>query len=100
MPLIVISGLPCSGKSKAAAVLAEVCRLRGQDVQIVDEDSLHLQRNESYKGATAGAAAGVAATHRLSPTDALLPAPTSGLHLSGRRRNKRKGGTGHADGCR
>ncbi|KAI3423881.1 hypothetical protein D9Q98_009715 [Chlorella vulgaris] len=52
MPLIVISGLPCSGKSKAAAVLAEVCRLRGQDVQIVDEDSLHLQRNESYKDAT------------------------------------------------
>lgn len=32
--------------------MAEVCRQRGQDVQIVDEDSLHLQRNESYKDAT------------------------------------------------
>ena len=50
MPLIVISGLPCSGKSSVVAALAEVCRQRGQEVQIVDEDSLHLQRNESYKG--------------------------------------------------
>ncbi|EFN54627.1 hypothetical protein CHLNCDRAFT_11683, partial [Chlorella variabilis] len=48
MPLIVISGLPCSGKSTAAAALAEVCRQRGQEVQVVDEDSVHLQRNISY----------------------------------------------------
>lgn len=50
MPLIVISGLPCSGKSTAAAALAEVCRQRGQEVQVVDEDSVHLQRNISYAG--------------------------------------------------
>lgn len=50
MPLIVISGLPCSGKSTVAATLADLCRQLGQEVQIVDEDSLHLQRNDSYKG--------------------------------------------------
>ena len=50
MPLVVISGLPSSGKSTVAAALAEVCRQAGQEVVLVDEDSLHLQRNESYKG--------------------------------------------------
>lgn len=51
MPLIVISGLPASGKSRAATALADACRQRGQEVQIVGEDSLHLTRNDSYKGA-------------------------------------------------
>ena len=51
MPLIVVAGLPSSGKSSVAAALAEACRALGQDVQVVDEDSLHLKRNESYKGA-------------------------------------------------
>lgn len=51
MPLIVVAGLPSSGKSSVAAALAEACKALGQDVQVVDEDSLHLKRNESYKGA-------------------------------------------------
>ena len=53
MPLIVVSGLPSSGKSSAAAALADVCRALGQDVVVVDEDSLHLRRNDSYKGEAA-----------------------------------------------
>ena len=53
MPLIVVSGLPSSGKSSAAAALADVCRALGQDVVVVDEDSLHLRRNDSYKGGVA-----------------------------------------------
>lgn len=52
MPLIVVSGLPSSGKSGAAAALADVCRALGQDVVVVDEESLHLRRNDSYKGST------------------------------------------------
>ncbi|KAI7843561.1 hypothetical protein COHA_002803 [Chlorella ohadii] len=52
MPLIVVSGLPSSGKSGAAAALADVCRALGQDVVVVDEESLHLRRNDSYKDAT------------------------------------------------
>lgn len=50
MPLIVISGLPSSGKSSVVAALADACRAAGQEVQVVDEDSLHLTRNDSYKG--------------------------------------------------
>ncbi|KAL4432172.1 hypothetical protein ABPG77_005934 [Micractinium sp. CCAP 211/92] len=53
MPLIVVAGLPSSGKSSVAAALAEACRALGQDVQVVDEDSLHFKRNESYKDAAA-----------------------------------------------
>jgi hypothetical protein len=65
MPLIVISGLPCSGKSTVAGALADLCRQRGQEVQIVDEESLHLQRNDSYKGGPRSAAAAAAACPRL-----------------------------------
>ena len=61
MPLIVVSGLPSSGKSSAATALADVCRALGQDVVVVDEDSLHLRRNDSYKGEAAGCAAAAAA---------------------------------------
>ena len=32
------------------AALADACRAAGQEVQVVDEDSLHLTRNDSYKG--------------------------------------------------
>ena len=50
MPLVLISGHPCSGKSQAAAQLAALLTGAGQHVIIVDEQSLQLNRNESYKG--------------------------------------------------
>lgn len=50
MALVVICGQPCSGKSKAALCLAE--SLKDSDsnpsVRIIDETSLHLDRNQSY----------------------------------------------------
>ncbi|URD77118.1 Chromatin associated protein KTI12 [Musa troglodytarum] len=50
MALVVICGQPCSGKSTAAACLAD--SLQATDpkptVRIIDESSLHLGRNQSY----------------------------------------------------
>ncbi|KAI4986148.1 hypothetical protein ZWY2020_018778 [Hordeum vulgare] len=44
-------GQPCSGKSEAAACLAAALRSSVPDVtvRVIDESSLHLGRNESYK---------------------------------------------------
>ncbi|KAF0896564.1 hypothetical protein E2562_025468, partial [Oryza meyeriana var. granulata] len=51
MALVVICGQPCSGKSAAAACLASALCLSTSDlaVRIIDESSLHLGRNDSYK---------------------------------------------------
>ncbi|XP_068648690.1 protein KTI12 homolog [Aristolochia californica] len=50
MALVVICGQPCSGKSTAAMCLTEA--LQGIDpkpiVRLIDESSLHLDRNQSY----------------------------------------------------
>ncbi|KAI4355069.1 hypothetical protein L6164_003881 [Bauhinia variegata] len=50
MALVVICGQPCSGKSKAAICLAEALKESEskQQVRIIDEASLHLDRNQSY----------------------------------------------------
>lgn len=52
MALVVMCGQPCSGKSAAAACLAAALRSSSPDltVRIIDELSLHLGRNDSYKG--------------------------------------------------
>ncbi len=50
MPLIVVCGQPCSGKSAVTAQLADLLRAKGLEVVVVDEDSLLLDRNESYRG--------------------------------------------------
>lgn len=52
MALVVMCGQPCSGKSEAAACLAAALRSSVPDVtvRVIDESSLHLGRNESYKG--------------------------------------------------
>ena len=52
MALVVMCGQPCSGKSAAAACLAAALRTSSTDliVRIIDESSLHLGRNDSYKG--------------------------------------------------
>jgi protein KTI12 len=45
MPLVVLVGQPCSGKSGVAARLAAL--LDGQ-VLVVDEPSVHVQRDAAY----------------------------------------------------
>jgi tRNA uridine 5-carbamoylmethylation protein Kti12 len=49
MPLIVICGQPASGKSTAAAQLCAL--LQDHPVVLIDEASLHLDRNNAYKSA-------------------------------------------------
>ncbi|XP_073059355.1 protein KTI12 homolog [Primulina eburnea] len=50
MALVVICGQPCSGKSIAASCLAEALQESESkpSVKIIDESSLHLNRNQSY----------------------------------------------------
>lgn len=50
MALVVICGQPCSGKSTAASCLAEALQESESkpSVKIIDESSLHLDRNQSY----------------------------------------------------
>ena len=50
MALVVICGQPCSGKSIAAITLAESLKESDtkQSVRIIDEASLHLDRNQNY----------------------------------------------------
>jgi protein KTI12 len=47
MPLIVITGQPCSGKTTIASRLASLC-CTTHPITIIDEESLHLNRNISY----------------------------------------------------
>uniref|UniRef100_A0ACD5XYG2 Uncharacterized protein n=1 Tax=Avena sativa TaxID=4498 RepID=A0ACD5XYG2_AVESA len=51
MALVVMCGQPCSGKSEAAACLTAALHSSVADVtvRIIDESSLHLGRNDSYK---------------------------------------------------
>lgn len=51
MALVVMCGQPCSGKSEAAACLTAALRSSMADitVRVIDESSLHLGRNDSYK---------------------------------------------------
>lgn len=55
MALVVICGQPCSGKSTAALFLAEALKESESKltVRIIDETSLHLDRNQSYANMTA-----------------------------------------------
>eukprot|EP00775_Hariotina_reticulata_P012545 gene12545-12678_t len=48
MPLVVLSGQPASGKSTVAAKLQELLQ-PGHPVHVVDEPSLHLERNTAYQ---------------------------------------------------
>ncbi|GLC51570.1 hypothetical protein PLESTB_000516700 [Pleodorina starrii] len=50
MPLVVICGQPCSGKSGIAARLLALFQGAGLPVELVDEPSLHLDRNAAYTG--------------------------------------------------
>lgn len=50
MPLIVVCGHPCSGKSKIAERVAKAIQQDGRHVVTISEESLHLGRNDCYKG--------------------------------------------------
>lgn len=50
MPLVVLCGNPSSGKSNIAHALQEECLRRGGMVDMVNEESLHIDRNNGYKG--------------------------------------------------
>eukprot|EP01025_Chloroclados_australasicus_P068105 TRINITY_DN9449_c0_g1_i2.p1 TRINITY_DN9449_c0_g1~~TRINITY_DN9449_c0_g1_i2.p1 ORF type:complete len:292 (-),score=14.15 TRINITY_DN9449_c0_g1_i2:358-1233(-) len=52
MPLIVISGQPCSGKTSVALQLQELLLSKGLKVGILSEDSLLLDKNKSYLDVT------------------------------------------------
>ncbi|CAN4075901.1 unnamed protein product [Withania somnifera] len=56
MALVVICGQPCSGKSTAAAFLAEALRQTETEpelsVRTIDETLFHLRRNQSYANMT------------------------------------------------
>ncbi len=51
MPLLILCGQPCSGKSSIAGRIAAKLRTQGVDIQIVNEEVIGLERNEAYKGA-------------------------------------------------
>ena len=46
--LVIMCGVPCSGKSTAAAELASALSAKGIRTTTVDEPSLHLHRNAGY----------------------------------------------------
>ncbi|KAK9819699.1 hypothetical protein WJX72_001375 [[Myrmecia] bisecta] len=49
MPLVLICGQPCSGKSRVAAALREHFLSKGQQAVIVDEPSQYLDKNSAYQ---------------------------------------------------
>lgn len=50
MPLLVLCGQPCSGKTVIADKLATKLSNLGNEVQIVNEEAVGLERNAAYKG--------------------------------------------------
>ncbi|KAF3795162.1 KTI12-like protein [Nymphaea thermarum] len=50
MALVVMCGQTCSGKSTTACLLAGILRSQDLKVRLIDESSLHLDRNVAYAG--------------------------------------------------
>ena len=50
MPLVMLCGLPCAGKTSVATMLAKHLKEAGQDVVLIDDSVANLSRNEGYKG--------------------------------------------------
>eukprot|EP00892_Ulva_mutabilis_P006149 jgi/Ulvmu1/3906/UM018_0128.1 len=48
MPLVIIAGYPCSGKSGVASIVEETIKDAGGDVQLVSENDLFSDRNKCY----------------------------------------------------
>jgi protein KTI12 len=52
MPLVVMVGGPCSGKTTIARKLAEYIKDKGKDVVLINEESLLINKLDSYKDST------------------------------------------------
>ena len=52
MPLIIISGYPCTGKTTFAEYLVKKLKLLkdSDKIFLINEESLHLNREEFYQG--------------------------------------------------
>ena len=51
MPLVMLCGQPCSGKSSTVKALAKLFEAEGQAPVVVDESILNMGRNRAYAGA-------------------------------------------------
>jgi uridine kinase len=60
MPLVMVAGHPCSGKSTAAGSLCQMLEARGLKVRLVCENDLCPDRSWSYSGVEAQAECSVA----------------------------------------
>ena len=53
MPLIIVTGKPCTGKTTFSRELVDFLRSSGKDVELVNEESLHITKVEGYKNSFA-----------------------------------------------
>ncbi|PRP83169.1 hypothetical protein PROFUN_09597 [Planoprotostelium fungivorum] len=51
MPLLLMCGIPCSGKSQRAKEIHDYLKEAGRRVMLVGEDTLNIPRNDGYKDA-------------------------------------------------
>ena len=53
MPLLIVCGQPCSGKSTITQRLAEKIKSLGTEVVVIDERTIALDRNAAFQGMNA-----------------------------------------------
>lgn len=87
MPLIVVSGNPCCGKTTVVNELVSKLESNGLGVVVVSEDGLGLRRNDSYKGDLIQPA--FRSEHSACPT-VLIRAPSAPCMLGPRRWTQRE----------
>lgn len=88
MPLVVVCGQPCSGKSTVAARLAGLMQEQGAETLLIDEPSMHLTRDASYQSERSpphlgGRDSGHAGWPEAAAAAAPAAAPTAGMASSG-----------------
>eukprot|EP00890_Picochlorum_soloecismus_P000375 jgi/Picsp_1/1338/NSC_04818-R1_protein len=49
MPLVILCGNPCSGKSSICRKIEDECKNRGEEIDILNDQVLKLDRNEDYR---------------------------------------------------
>lgn len=48
MPLLIVCGHPCTGKTKVAETIATALRSRGAAVELLNEETLGIDRSTTY----------------------------------------------------